>query len=150
EVAKQQFGDGDAERTSPLSSIADIARESVTSMSDIVWAISPKRDSLRDLTRRMRQHADEVFTLRDIDLDFRTPGPEQDLKLGSEVRRDLLLIFKEAVNNAARHSGCSRVNIDFHADGSWLSLVVADNGVGFDSSAVGEGHGLVSMDRRAA
>ena len=47
----------------PLSSIARIARESVSSMSDIVWAINPKRESLLDLIRRMRQHADEVFTL---------------------------------------------------------------------------------------
>ena len=35
-------------------------------MSDIVWAINPKRESLLDLTRRMRQHADEVFTPRGI------------------------------------------------------------------------------------
>ena len=58
----------------PLASIARIARESVSSMSDIVWAINPKRDSLLDLTRRMRQHAEEVFTLRDIELRFDAPG----------------------------------------------------------------------------
>ena len=43
-------------------------------MSDIVWAINPERDSLLDLTRRMRQHAEEVFTLRDIELRFNAPG----------------------------------------------------------------------------
>ena len=58
----------------PLASIARIARESVSSMSDIVWAINPKRDSLIDLTRRMRQHADELFTLRDIELRFSAPA----------------------------------------------------------------------------
>ena len=54
-------------------SIATIARESVSSMSDIVWAINPARETLLDLTRRMRQHADEMFTQRDIALRFDAP-----------------------------------------------------------------------------
>src|SRR5439155_16612017 len=149
EVAKQQFGNGDEESRNPLSSIAEIARESVASMSDIVWAIDPERDSLRDLTRKMRQHADEVFTLRDISLEFNAPKADHNLKLGVDVRRDFLLIFIEAVNNAARHSQCSKVRIDFHADGSFLTLLVSDDGTGFDLSASAEGNGLKNMRQRA-
>jgi signal transduction histidine kinase/ligand-binding sensor domain-containing protein len=133
----------------PLSSIANIARESVGSMSDIVWAINPKRETLLDLTRRMRQHADEIFRLRGIGLRFEARGEKDDLRLGIDVRRDLLLIFKEVVNNAARHSGCSRVDIGFHVEGARLVLVVVDNGRGFDASQESEGEGLVSMTRRA-
>ena len=96
----------------PLASIARIARESVSSMSDIVWAINPKRDSLIDLTRRMRQHADELFTLRDIELRFSAPGAADNLRSASTSGATLLLIFKEAVNNAARHSRCSLVDIE--------------------------------------
>jgi two-component sensor histidine kinase/streptogramin lyase len=148
EVAKQQH-EGNGREHSPLVSIARIARESVSSMSDIVWAINPERDSLLDLTRKMRQHADEIFTLRDIDLTFHAPGAKESLRLGADVRRDLLLIFKEAVNNAARHSNCSRVKIDFEADRSKLFLEIADDGVGFDRSIESEGQGLRSMQRRA-
>lgn len=133
----------------PLSSIAGIARESVSSMSDIVWAINPKRESLLDLTRRMRQHAEEVFTMRDIDLRFNGPSAADSLKLGMDVRRDLLLIFKEAVNNCARHSDCERVEIDLRVEGGRLVLTVVDDGVGFDSSIQKEGQGLMSMKRRA-
>jgi signal transduction histidine kinase len=118
-------------------------------MSDIVWAINPKRESLLDLTRRMRQHAEEVFTLRDIALRFDAPDAADSSRLGVDVRRDLLLIFKEAVNNSARHSRCSRVEIDLHIKGSRLSLTVLDDGVGFDSSMEREGQGLTSMQRRA-
>jgi len=149
EVAKQRFGNGDESRANPLESIADIARESVTSMSDIVWAIDPERDSLRDLTRKMRQHADEVFTLRNIPLEFNAPDSDRNLKLGVDIRRDFLLIFKEAVNNAARHSECSKVQIDFQAEGSFLSLTVSDDGLGFDPENLSEGQGLKSMRRRA-
>jgi signal transduction histidine kinase len=150
ETARQALGaDASAEPNAPLASIATIARESVSSMSDIVWAINPRRDSLLDLTRRMRQHAEELFTQRGIALRFDAPAEQDALKLSVDVRRDLLLIFKELVNNAARHSRCSRVEIDFHLDGSRLTLAVADNGVGFDKSTDSEGQGLTSMKRRA-
>lgn len=145
EVAKQKSGNG-----TMLSSIADIARESVSSMNDIVWAISPEHDSLLDLTRRMRQHAEDVFSFRDVDLLFSAPSSDSDLKLSAEMRRDLLLIFKETVNNAARHSECTEVRIAFTHENSRLSLEIADNGKGFDPDAQMEGNGLRSIKRRAA
>jgi ligand-binding sensor domain-containing protein/signal transduction histidine kinase len=149
EVAMHQLGDGEAQPGSPLSSIARIARESVAAMSDIVWAINPQRDHLIDLVRRMRQHAEELFTLRDIELHFSALDVGRNLKLGVDVRRDLFLFFKEATNNAARHADCMRVEIELRAEGSWLSLQIIDDGVGFDTSIESEGQGLVSMRRRA-
>ena len=149
EVAKRQRGNGDEAPNSPLSAIARISRESASSMSDIVWAINPRRDRLLDLVRRMRQHAEELFALRDIELAFDAASAEQNLGVGIDVRRDLLLIFKEAVNNAARHSGCTRVEIHLDVQGPWLSLSVRDNGAGFDPSIESDGEGLASMRMRA-
>jgi signal transduction histidine kinase/ligand-binding sensor domain-containing protein len=150
EVANQQPG-SDKVRTL-LPSIADIARESVASMNDIVWAISPEHDSLVDLTRRMRRHAEEVFAFRDIDLDFTAPTADSDLKLSVGARHDLLLIFKEAVNNAARHSLCTQIEIEFRCDHSGLHLIIKDDGQGFNPAALNSssGQGLRSMQRRAA
>ena len=144
EVAKAPNDDG------PLASIARIARESVSSMSDIVWAINPNRESVVDLIRRMRQHADEVLTSRAMTLRFDATRMPETQRLAMDVRRDLLLIFKEAVNNAARHAGCSTVTIDVRVERSRLTLAIADDGVGFDTSAASDGHGLDSMRRRAA
>ncbi|MBC7899190.1 MAG: hypothetical protein H7070_03970 [Saprospiraceae bacterium] len=147
EVAKQKSNNGNENM---LGSIADIARESVASMNDIVWAISPDHDRMLDLTRRMRQHAEEIFAMRDIELDFDAPADDADLKLSVGVRRDVLLIFKEAVNNAARHSGCSKVRIDFRCENSILRLRIEDNGKGFDSgNSERDGQGLRSMARRS-
>ncbi|MGH9845470.1 MAG: sensor histidine kinase, partial [Blastocatellia bacterium] len=153
EVAKQlqnRGANGDSPVGGSLQSIAEIARESVASMSDIVWAINPERDSLIDLTRKMRQHAEEVFTLRDVELKFTAPDAARDLKLDAHVRRDLYLIFKETVNNAARHSGCARVEIELRVEGERLSLTISDDGRGFDPAARTEGNGLLSMRRRSA
>lgn len=147
EVAKQKAENGNG---SLLSSIADIARESVASMNDIVWAISPEHDRLLDLTRRMRLHADEIFSMRDVELEFSAPVADKDIQLSVSVRRDLLLIFKEAVNNAARHSDCSRVEVNFRLENGILSLEIRDNGRGFYEQLETDGQGLRSMKRRAA
>jgi signal transduction histidine kinase len=150
EVARRQGGDGASPIGGSLQAIAEIARESVASMSDIVWAINPQRDSLIDLTRKMRQHAEEVFVLRGIELKFSAPDTAPDLKIGVDVRRDLYLVFKEAVNNAARHSDCVRADIELRVEEARLILTISDNGRGFDPEARTEGAGLLSMRRRAA
>ena len=132
-----------------LDSIADISRESVAAMNDIVWAINPEHDSLLDLTSRMRRHAEEVFTTRDIRLNFEAPDDAEQLKLDIETRRDLYLIFKEAVNNAARHAACSAVSIRVQASAMHIQLSIIDNGKGFDPLVLAEGNGLLSMRNRA-
>jgi signal transduction histidine kinase len=149
EVARQRPRAGTPELDAPLSSIADIARESVATMSDIVWAITPERDTLRDMVRRMRDHAEEVFETRDIRLLLDLPDLAHPARLGVDLRRDLYLIFKEAVNNAARHSRCSTVSITLRAAGSELCLEVTDDGVGFDPGNGSDGNGLGSMRTRA-
>jgi signal transduction histidine kinase len=149
EVARQRLGNGGSEDVTPLGSIARISRESVSAMSDIVWAINPKGDSLLDVVRRMRRHAEEVFAAGNVSLAFAAPETDGTSRVGISVRRDLFLIFKEAVNNAARHSRCTHVAIDLRAEGSWLELRIIDDGAGFDSTAESEGQGLASISRRA-
>ena len=147
EVARQKSTNGNGLM---LSSIAEIARESVASMNDIVWAISPKHDSLADLVTRMRRHAEEVFSIRDVKLDFDAPESDRAIRLGVGARRNLLLIYKEAVNNAAKHASCSAVQIEMKIVGPKLKMRVADNGRAFDISEVdGSGLGLESMQRRS-
>jgi len=119
-------------------------------MGDIVWAIDPACDYLIDLVQRMRRFAGEVFSNGRIDFQLCAPSGEQDLALGPDVRRDVFLIFKEAASNAARHSGCSYVDIELTLERSRLMLRITDNGSGFDTPGSSEGHGLASMKRRAA
>lgn len=149
EVVQQQV-DGRNERVShPLSVIANTSRELVDSMADIVWAINPQRDHLIDLTQRMRQFAGDVLAARNIEFTFTAPRAKLDDPIETNMRREVFLIFKEAVNNAVRHSNCSAIKIGFDVDGGRLTLEVADNGNGFDASNAIGGHGLASIKRRA-
>lgn len=146
EVARRQATPADG----ALSSMAAIARESVANMSDIVWAIDPGRDTLEDLVRKMRQHASETFALGDVELVFDAPPRLDPRHLGIELRHDLFLLFKEAINNAARHAQARRVEVRFEVSGSTAVLRICDDGVGMDPARTPDGHGLGSMRRRAA
>jgi len=149
EVAHSQMNEANPSVANPLSSIARISRESVASMSDIVWAINPRRDSLLDLVLRMRRFANEVLAGRKIEFQFNAPQTDQDEKLGADLRRDVFLIFKEALTNGVRHSNCTRVEIELRLGRHCLELKIEDDGCGFESSVVSEGHGLTSIKRRA-
>lgn len=147
EVARRQNGHHDAE---PLERIADLSRELVDSMSDIVWAINPTRDQLSDLIQRMRRFANDVLEAADIEVSFRTLPDHSDTPLQADLRRELFLIFKESVNNIARHSECSQADIVVEIKGSQLIMRINDNGQGFQpEQGNGQGHGLASMRERA-
>ena len=96
----------------------------------------------------MRHFASDVFTARQIEFRFLTPDPDRDIRVGADIRREVFLVFKEAVNNVVRHSGCSHAELEFRAGPDGLVLVVSDNGRGFDVAGAGDGHGLLSMRER--
>ncbi len=149
DVAQRQVVGDPSSAGGLLASVASISRESIDAMSDIVWAVDPTRDRLTDLAQRMRRFASDVLAARDIALTFTVSPSDTDLPVGADVRRETLLIFKEAVNNVARHASASRVEVESTMERDELVLRVADNGCGFDRTTVLNGTGLASMKRRA-
>ncbi|HEY0050835.1 MAG TPA: ATP-binding protein, partial [Pyrinomonadaceae bacterium] len=154
EVVRQKSGSTDANE--PLAIIADTSREMVDSMSDIVWAINPERDKLSDLIQRMRRFAEELLDAQDIGYQFFVPENLKDVALGADVRREIYLIFKECVNNLAKHSGASEAYMKVDLENESLVVEVRDDGRGFDQSAKSNGNshgfggnGLINMRRRA-
>jgi signal transduction histidine kinase len=132
-----------------LGEIADGSRQLVDSMSDIVWIINPKRDQLRDLVQRMRRFASDLLTAGGIEFTFQGPD-ERHVKVETDIRRHLFLIFKESINNVVRHSSCTKAEIRFVVDEGYFSLTVKDNGAGFDPIYLDEGNGLINMRERAS
>lgn len=134
-----------------LTIIAEASRASVDAMRDIVWAINPQRDSVAEMISKMRQHAEEVFIPNEIRVEFHASDNSRRTKLSLDARRELFLIFKEAVNNAARHSNCQKVEIKFEVAAGEIFLDITDDGHGFDATQISiGGHGLANMQNRVA
>jgi signal transduction histidine kinase len=133
-----------------LSKISDNSQRMMEAMDDIVWAIKPDNDTMQKLIARMREFSTSVLDAKDIVLKFYADEQVMECKPDMEARRDLFLLFKEAVNNAAKYSGATHVHINIEKQANYLWLTVQDNGKGFDVKKADGGNGLGNMQRRAA
>ena len=121
-------------------------------MSDIVWAVGPSTDRTSDLVDRMRQAAFTLLDFEGLRVQFDAPAREvlDSTRLAPDVRRQLLLIFREAVTNVGRHARASELAVTIAVSNRAFAMSIADNGCGFDIRTVQRGQGLDSLSARAA
>jgi signal transduction histidine kinase len=134
-----------------LTEVATLARTMRDSMSDIVWAVDPRKDHLADLVQRMRQVTFNLLETEGRPVEFHAPDEREveRIALAPDRRRHLLLIFKEAVTNIARHADATHVRIEIGVDAGTLSLTIGDDGRGFDPQNHDDGHGLHNLRQRS-
>lgn len=132
-----------------LQKIGDYAQPMLQAMDEIVWAVNPKFDPLPAVVARMRVFAAETLEPRGVQLHFEATGPLDRITLPLTRRRDFFLIFKEAVNNAAKYANATNVWVVVRAEPRRLRLEVRDDGDGFDPQAPARGGGLGLVSQRA-
>jgi signal transduction histidine kinase len=134
-----------------LAEIAEMARGTRASMSDIVWAVDPRHDTLADVVSRMRQFANDVLAGGTTITAMNCPDETEVARvvLAPDRKRNLFLFFKEALTNVARHARAGHVEIELEVGPGRLRLTIRDDGVGFDTSARAAGNGLANLERRA-
>jgi len=153
EVAKHQAENPDQVRTT-AKTISDTARRVVDNISEIVWLTNPKNDSLDSLVGYLRAYAAEFFELSPVTCRLDFPNRVPHISVPGELRRDILLTFKEALNNAARHSQAREIVItcelaEQDSTGQRFTLMVADDGKGLDEAQVNAtNNGLRNMRER--
>ncbi|HTP12807.1 MAG TPA: two-component regulator propeller domain-containing protein, partial [Bacteroidota bacterium] len=130
--------------------IGDLSREVIRTFSDVVWSIDTKHDSYGELAARMKTFALDVLSPKDVRVEFSSSGIDPSESVPVEVRQNLYLIFKEAVNNVVRHSSAGSVEIALQKTDRELRLAIHDDGKGFPEGAVERGHGFRNMRARAA
>lgn len=129
--------------------IGEMSRQIVTTMDDIVWSIDARNDTLGDLLDRMQDYAMNVLGHKGIEPHFTFEDVDTGRSLALDVRQNLYLILKEAVNNAAKHSGASNVRIRFERHDRGFELSISDDGRGLSDTARAGSHGLRNMRMRA-
>jgi signal transduction histidine kinase len=133
-----------------MEQVSQKSNEMVASLDEIVWAVNPANDSLPNLANYLCHFAEEFFHSTPIrcrlDVDDNLPA----VALTSEVRHNLYLAVREALNNIAKHSQATEVWLRIHSrEPGWLRLAIEDNGHGFNPlpGAPG-GDGLANMRQR--
>lgn len=130
-----------------LQQIGEQSRKIVSSLDDIVWSIDARNDTLGDLTDRMQDYVSHLLQNREINYQF--DELDMNRKLSMPLKENIYLIFKEAINNIAKHSDATKVDIKLKNENGMLDLFIRDNGSGIPENARKSGHGLRNMRMRA-
>jgi signal transduction histidine kinase len=126
------------------------ARRTIQSLDEIVWAINPRHDSLESLANYLSQFAQQHLTLAHVRCVLDVPTVLPAMPLSAEVRHNLLLMTREALQNAVTHAGAAEVRLSLKLEGDNLSITISDNGKGFDPDAASpHSNGVQNMQQRA-
>lgn len=141
----------DSDAQTQIDRIGSLTREVAKSVREVVWATNPQNDRLDQLTEYVCQHAGQFLQSTPMRLRLDVAAEIPEMPIGTELRHHLFLAFKEALNNAARHSGATEIQVRIACAAEAFSLEVVDNGHGFDASQLsGTGNGLKNMAQRLA
>jgi signal transduction histidine kinase len=132
-----------------LARMSTNAKETMDKMGDIVWMIKPGESEGTNLKQRMVRFAQEIGSSREILTEINLEDLEK-TKLSMEQRKNIYLIFKEALNNAAKYSGAEKITIDLNVQNKQVVMKISDNGKGFEPLLAGNGNGLGNMRSRAS
>ena len=118
-------------------------------ISDLIWAIYSKNDTMGSLVTRVRSFGFDVLTAQGIEVKIEDDFRLKDAALSIELKKNLLLVFKEALNNIAKYSGASQAVIVIEYVDGTVHIRISDNGKGFDPKLVRQGNGLAGFQARA-
>jgi signal transduction histidine kinase len=133
--------------------ISHSADQTVRALEEIVWAVRPGNDTLQGLVEYMAHVANELFEGNPIRCRLDLPGDLPARTLHPDMRHNIFLIVKEALNNVLKHSRAGEVFVQVKVEEDRLAITIEDDGKGFEpgiAAAGGEHNGLENMRRRAA
>ncbi len=136
-------------RNKTLDKVSLKIKEVMDSMSDIVWSINPQHDRLEDVIIKIQHEAIEALEPKDIALKFYIQPISEKVAFSINERRDLYLLFKEAIHNIAKHADAKHVTFTYANTHRKYSLSIKDDGKGFAGDEIYTGNGLKNMRARA-
>lgn len=132
-----------------FSKIVVESRKAMQLMSDVIWSIDTRKDSIDDMIYRMKAHALEMFENQDLNYYFHIENLDLNKKITPEIRHNIYLIYKECINNIAKHAQASEVNISLKNTERGFEMKIQDNGIGLKKNTMQKGQGQSNLKMRA-
>ncbi len=127
------------------------ARDTTRSLDEIVWALNSSNDTLESLVNYVGKYAQDYFALAGVSYRAELPAQLPPTPILPEVRHNVFLAFKEAVNNVVKHAQATEARVKLQLVPDKFILTVTDNGRGVgDLSGKKLRNGLKNMRKRLA
>lgn len=139
----------DQKQKQVLTKIKNVAQTVQDELSDIVWSVKADMDSFENIFIRMQRVGNELLGAKNIYLHFKADEKLLNQKMEMMMRKNFYLLFKEALNNAAKYAQCKNVWVIIEAAHPRIRMEIRDDGVGFDLENAKDGNGLENMRQRA-
>jgi ligand-binding sensor domain-containing protein/two-component sensor histidine kinase len=138
------------EKDKVLDEIAEQSRSAVDSLSDIVWAIDSRNNSIQNLSNRIKNVLYFLLKPLNITYTFETLEEQKPLYLKQDHRQHIYLIFKEAITNIAKHSNATHVLVTITREKDKIKIEIKDSGTKvFKNDTKLNGNGIKNMRMRA-
>jgi signal transduction histidine kinase len=129
--------------------ISQTARDTTRSLDEIVWTVNPSNDTLDGLINYVCKYAQEYLALAGLRYRLEVPSQLPPIPIAPELRHNVFLAAKEAVNNVVKHSGATSGWLRLRLDPGEFTLEIEDNGHGLPEGAENKGrNGLRNMRKR--
>ncbi|WP_152969634.1 ATP-binding protein [Pedobacter sp. Hv1] len=132
-----------------LEKIKQNAQHVQESVSDIIWSVNPHMDQMAQVVARMRAFGADMTEHAGIAFVFNFEEEVIKLVVEMSARRNLYLIYKEAINNAVKYSACKQITVTLTGSNDRFGMEISDNGIGFEIATQHQGNGLQNMQHRA-
>ena len=134
-----------------MEKISTSANDLLNKMNAIIWSMSSSNDTLGNTVAYIRSYALEYFENTGITCKIDIPEKLPNIEVIGEIRRNVFLVVKEALNNILKHAKATEVNIKLMRVENSLTLYIQDNGKGIDMDKLRQfGNGLKNMKKRMA
>lgn len=143
--------DHPAEIEAHARQISQTALETTRALDEIVWTVNPSNDTLDGLVNYVCKYAQEYLALASLRYRLEVPPDLPNTPISPELRHNVFLAAKEAVNNVVKHSGASSAWLRLRLEPHRFTLEIEDNGRGLPPDAADKGrNGLRNMRKRLA
>jgi signal transduction histidine kinase len=148
ELAKTVWDDKPFESKKMVEKISSSSKDLLSRMGDIVWSMKPANEEKYTIEARLKNYCAELLSPKNIVTHFDIDSNLAASITIPEVRKNLLLIAKEAINNLAKYSKATQVTITLNQQALKIVFTIKDNGEGFDKLKVSNGNGLDNIQQR--
>jgi len=152
DMARRKLQAGDREIDATLNRVIENSKGVSSSLNEIVWAVSPSNDTLDVLVAYMKKYANDFLEDTGIRYELTFSEVTEVIYVNPELKRNIFLVMKEALNNAVKYSQADLIEVDFSVEDGNFILNITDNGKGFDTENVvpsgSGGNGMPNMKFR--
>ena len=131
-----------------ISQVKEIARDLISALYETVWTVNPQYDDLDSLGNYLCQIVNQLCKQTQFRCRLQVAELPKQIQVSSQIRHNIAMVVKEAVNNAVKHSGGSEIVLRLVFEFAMLKITVQDNGRGFQLTGCHLGNGLTNMKRR--